>query len=70
MVTHDESTCPDCGGALKYYDSVPRVVRTKKRSTSWIKVRRLRCIKCGHLHRELQMIFFRTSSMRRKLSEA
>lgn len=53
MVTHDESTCPDCGGILKYYDSVPRIVRTKRRSTSWIKVRRLRCIKCGHLHREL-----------------
>ncbi len=53
MVTHDESTCPDCGGKLKYYDQVPRIVRTKRRNTSWIKIRRFRCSKCGHLHREL-----------------
>lgn len=53
MVTHDESTCPDCGGKLKYYDKVPRIVRTKRRNTKWVKIRRLRCIECGHLHREL-----------------
>ena len=29
MVMQDQSTCPKCGGVLKYYDSVPRIVRTK-----------------------------------------
>lgn len=58
MVTHDESTCPDCGGPLKYYDRVPRIVRTKMRNTRWIKIRRLRCSKCGHLHRELPDYIF------------
>lgn len=53
MVTHDESICPDCGGVLKYYDSVSRIVRTKRRNTNQIKIRRLRCAKCGHLHREI-----------------
>lgn len=53
MVTHDVSTCPDCDGALKYYDRVPRIVRSKLRNTRWIKIRRLRCIRCGRLHREL-----------------
>lgn len=28
MVMQDQSTCPKCGGELKYYDSVPRLVRT------------------------------------------
>ena len=30
MVTTEQSVCPKCGGALKYYDSVPRIVRTKE----------------------------------------
>ena len=58
MVTHDESTCPDCGGILKYYDSVSRIVRTKMRKSRWVKIRRLRCSKCGHLHRELPDYIF------------
>lgn len=53
MVAQDESKCPDCGGQLKYYDSVSRIVRTKRRHTTWVKVRRLRCNKCRRLHREL-----------------
>lgn len=53
MVTGDKLICPDCGGELKYYDSVPRIVRTKRRITKRIKIRRLRCDECRHLHREL-----------------
>lgn len=53
MVALEELTCPDCGGVLKYYDRVSRIVRTKRRNTSSIRVRRLRCTRCGHLHREL-----------------
>ena len=48
-----DKTCVKCGGKLKYYDSVPRIVRTKGRKTVWIRVHRLKCLRCGKLHREL-----------------
>lgn len=58
MVSVNETTCPKCGGFLKYYDSVPRIVRTKGRVTSWTAIRRLRCPKCGGIHRELPSDIF------------
>ena len=33
MIGVNETNCPNCGGGLKYYDSVPRIVRTKGRVT-------------------------------------
>ena len=53
MVSSTKTICPKCGGQLKYFDSVKRVVRTKARRTEWIDIRRLRCTSCGMLHREL-----------------
>lgn len=53
MVMRDQSTCPKCGGELKYYDSVPRLVRTKGRETARVPMRRFRCVHCGAVHREL-----------------
>ena len=53
MVSNNESTCPNCGGKLKYYDKVNRIVRSKRRSTKWITIRRMKCQVCGGLHREL-----------------
>lgn len=58
MVGIDVFVCPKCGGELKYYDSVRRLVRTKNRKTWKIPMRRLRCKKCGALHRELPEIIF------------
>lgn len=58
MVINNESICPDCGGKLKYYDKVPRIVRTKGGVTRRVDVRRLRCSKCGALHRELPCFIF------------
>lgn len=58
MITDNVSTCPKCGGELKYYDSVKRIVRTKRRITTWFKLRRLRCQTCGALHRELPDYIF------------
>lgn len=58
MVMQDQSTCPKCGGELKYYDSVPRLVRTKGRQTTRVLIRRLRCTRCGMLHRELTEFLF------------
>lgn len=53
MITKDTSICPKCGGQLRYFDTVKRIVRTKARTTKWIEIRRVRCTVCGSLHREL-----------------
>lgn len=53
MVSNNQSNCPKCGGELKYYDSVKRIVRTKMRITKKVIIRRLKCKHCGSLHREL-----------------
>lgn len=58
MVNEDVSICPKCGGDLKYYDSVQRIVRTKNRKTWRFPMRRLRCTGCGALHRELPDLIF------------
>ena len=58
MVHEGESLCPKCGGELKYYDSVKRIVRTKRRKTIRIFIRRLRCTICGSIHRELPELLF------------
>lgn len=58
MVSVDVSTCPKCGGELKYYGRVPRIVRTKNRATTWVEIRRLRCSSCGSFHRELPELIF------------
>lgn len=58
MVREKASVCPGCGGQLKYYDRVLRIVRTKGRATSWTAIRRLRCSECGKVHRELPDYIF------------
>ena len=58
MVNNDVSICPKCGGGLKYYDHVQRIVRSKRRETWKIPMRRLRCMRCGALHRELPELLF------------
>lgn len=50
--------CQRCGKPLKYYDSVPRIVRTTARKTCQIKVRRFRCTSCKQVHRELPDYIF------------
>lgn len=58
MVVGNVSLCPDCGGELKYYDSVPRMVRTRGRISNYTKIRRLRCSNCGKVHREIPDYIF------------
>lgn len=53
MISTNESNCPSCGGVLKFYDMVKRVMRTKGRASERVKIRRLKCTKCGAVHREL-----------------
>lgn len=58
MIINNELICPICNGELKYYDSVNRIVRTKQRKTTYIKIRRLKCINCRSIHREIPKDIF------------
>ena len=53
MITINESICPECGGQLLYYDTVPRGSLTKGRIKHSIELRRFKCIKCSTVHREI-----------------
>lgn len=53
MVIRNTSICPNCGGSLKYYDSVSRIVRGKRRFSNYVKIRRLRCSNCRGIYREI-----------------
>lgn len=53
MINVEEIHCPSCGGLLKYYDRVKRFIKVKGGKTEEIYLRRLRCVNCGVIHREL-----------------
>lgn len=58
MISNNESICPKCGGQLKYYDSVKRLVRTKYGRKKKVVVPRFRCTQCHSIHRELPDFIF------------
>ena len=58
MIKEGQTSCPKCSGGLKYYDTVRRVARTKKRVTRRLYIKRLRCKDCRSLHRELPNMIF------------
>lgn len=51
-MTTDER-CNDCGGELRYYDTVSRILRTERGERHWIKVQRKYCVSCGRIRRRL-----------------
>lgn len=53
MISYNELNCPKCGRELKYYDKVKRIVRTRYGHSFSIKIRRLKCLGCGCIHREI-----------------
>lgn len=53
MIKTSDAYCPLCGGELKYYDTVGRTVLGKMRKPYRVTLRRLRCLHCGIVHREL-----------------
>jgi len=53
MVSVGVIFCPNCNGDLKFYDKKRRIVRTKRRKSKWIKIRRLQCSDCNGVHCEL-----------------
>jgi uncharacterized protein YbaR (Trm112 family) len=58
MVHTDNTVCPKCKGDLKRYDKVKRTVLGKGRTKKYITIRRLRCRKCGRIHREIPLCLF------------
>ena len=58
MISCYEDICPICGGKLKYYDSVRRIVRTKNHRTGKTILHRYRCLNCGKIHREIPNYIF------------
>jgi len=52
MVAVGQTYCPICGGELRFYDVVSRILRGKGGKRYYISVRRLRCVVCHATHRE------------------
>lgn len=53
MVNIGSTECHKCNGRLIFYDKVKRILRHNGRKTEWIILRRLRCVNCNSIHREL-----------------
>lgn len=58
MVKYGDRICPRCGGPLIFYDKVKRILRSKRRDTTWINLDRYRCTQCGSVHREISPLIF------------
>lgn len=58
MTISNLSNCSFCGGTLKLYDKVSRIVRKKGGIKDWIEIRRLRCVDCRKIQRELPDYIF------------
>lgn len=58
MVNDCDFFCPKCGGQLKHYDRVRRIVRTTGGLITWTKIRRMICSTCGAIHREIPNYIF------------
>lgn len=53
MIYEGELYCPNCHGELRLYDHVMRMIKIKKGVRNYIYIRRMKCLKCGKIHREL-----------------
>lgn len=53
MIRGNAINCPDCGGGLKYYDRVSRMIKIKGGDKRYLKLKRFKCVDCHKLHREL-----------------
>lgn len=47
--------CTICGGDLKHYDTVDRIVRRKGGVREMVKIDRYRCVLCHSIHRKLDI---------------
>lgn len=53
MIAYGVSKCPECGGELRYYDTVKRMVKIEGGEKVYFTLRRFRCLNCRKVHREL-----------------
>lgn len=53
MRTFEETGCRSCGGEMRKYDEVNRIVRSTGGEVTWVKITRVRCVDCHILRREL-----------------
>lgn len=53
MIGCNDSTCPKCGGNLKYYNKVKRISKDKGGNVSLLDIRQMVCEECKSIHREL-----------------
>ena len=51
MIQGYKLECPYCGGELKYYDQVNRMVKIENGNVKCIKMKRFKCKKCFKIHR-------------------
>ena len=58
MTSSNLTICSECGGVLKYYDKVRRIVRTKGGVKCNVEVKRYRCGDCRTIHRDLPDFIF------------
>ncbi len=58
MIFENEDTCPVCGGDLRYYDKVSRLIRGKSGTKQIVKIERYRCRQCFRTHRQLPSYIF------------
>lgn len=58
MTISNVSNCPSCGGNLKHYDKVIRIIRKKCGIKHKVKIPRLRCVDCRKIHRKLPDFIF------------
>lgn len=45
--------CPKCNSETRMFDHVWRIVRSKNRKKTFVRICRVRCLQCGYIHRVL-----------------
>lgn len=53
MIRSGERMCPKCGGELRYFDTVDRLIKVENGKRKHISLDRYRCKQCRSVHREL-----------------
>lgn len=58
MIFANVDVCPICGGSLKYYDEVMRLIKGKDGRKQTTRIKRYKCKSCCHVHRRLPDYIF------------
>ena len=69
MISDNQSICPKCGGQLKYYDHVQRLVRTKFGNKKWV-LEDFGAVNAMQFIESFLTLYFRINSMNQTLLSA